>query len=158
MSTARGAPAKAKAAPASSALAWRRFVFGDHLLEFKPGPGSPDERTYLHEAHFPRTPVDEALSGASLLLLVYSCKWNPACAEFMEGVREFVSAIRASPSASALRVVWVSCDVSQASYKQFIIEERLDYPLCPWGREEPMDYFGVRCARFLGGLSEPRRP
>ena len=46
---------------------------------------------------------------------------------------------------SVAQVAWVSCDVSAASYKKYVVQHRaVDLLLVPWGTEEPLEFFGVR--------------
>ena len=35
-------------------------------------------------------------------------------------------------------------EVTQLAYKQYVIEQGIEYHLCTWGREDPYDFWGIQ--------------
>ena len=56
----------------------------------------------------------------------------------------FLGAISLTPAGNQLKVIWVSSDLTQLAYKQYIIEHGIEFYLCTWGREDPYDFWGIQ--------------
>eukprot|EP00747_Dinoflagellata_sp_TGD_P057966 gnl/TRDRNA2_/TRDRNA2_150896_c0_seq3.p1 gnl/TRDRNA2_/TRDRNA2_150896_c0~~gnl/TRDRNA2_/TRDRNA2_150896_c0_seq3.p1 ORF type:complete len:231 (+),score=46.32 gnl/TRDRNA2_/TRDRNA2_150896_c0_seq3:52-744(+) len=99
--------------PPPPGLPWAAQTLGS-VLAFS-GAGEADE-VVLDTAH-----IDEALPASlKFVLLYFSGRWCPLCQEFDTIVRDVYASLKALPEGHDLELVWVSCDVSEAAYKEHL--------------------------------------
>lgn len=68
-----------------------------------------------------------------VVLLYFSGGWCPLCVEFDKQLREAYSGLKTLPESGDVELIWVSCDLSEALYKEHL-RQLGEVLAVPWGR------------------------
>ena len=85
-------------------------------------------------------------STLKLLVLYFSGRWCPVCAEFDTVIKDVYAGLKSSEESADIEVVWISCDLSEDAYKIHLkrLGSLLGAVWSPKRLQEVSDRWGVK--------------
>ena len=101
-----------------SAFDWTELL-GDELILSRTALREDSKLKVIHlDDKLCKVQTQQALlKSLKLVLLYFSGRWCPACTEFDNVIRDVCNALKPYPEYGDIEVIWISCDVSEDSYK-----------------------------------------